>query len=73
RATVDEGEPHLAAALFAGDPDELQMLARRLARRPGPIVPLYVAPYPVDFLKREISLSENSAAAGGNASLMAIG
>ena len=73
RATVDESEPHLAAVLFAGGADDLMDLSRRLARRAGPIVPIHVAPYPVDFLKNEISLSENTAAAGGNASLMAIG
>jgi len=59
--------------LFAGGADDLMDLSRRLARRAGPIVPIHVAPYPVDFLKNEISLSENTAAAGGNASLMAIG
>ena len=35
--------------------------------------PVYVAPYPVDFLRSEVSLSVNTAAAGGNASLMTIG
>jgi RHH-type proline utilization regulon transcriptional repressor/proline dehydrogenase/delta 1-pyrroline-5-carboxylate dehydrogenase len=44
-----------------------------MARREGPIVPVYVAPYPVEFLRSEVSLSVNTAAAGGNASLMAIG
>ncbi len=73
RATVDEGEAHLAAVLFAGSAKKLTALNRRLAEREGPIVPVYVAPYPVEFLKNEISLSENTAAAGGNASLMAIG
>ena len=36
-------------------------------------VPLYVAPYPAEFLLDEVSLSVNTAAAGGNASLMTIG
>ena len=34
---------------------------------------VYVAPYPVEFLGAEVSLSVNTAAAGGNASLMTIG
>ncbi len=37
------------------------------------VVPIFVAPYPVDFLPREVSLSVNTTAAGGNASLMTIG
>ncbi len=71
--TVDEQEPHLAAALFDGPPAELLALGQRLAARDGPIVPIYVPPYPLDFLFDEVSLSVNTAAAGGNASLMTIG
>ena len=73
RATQDEGENHIAAALFAGPADELLALGRRLAEREGPIVPVYVAPYPFEFLCDEVALSVNTAAAGGNASLMTIG
>jgi RHH-type proline utilization regulon transcriptional repressor/proline dehydrogenase/delta 1-pyrroline-5-carboxylate dehydrogenase len=36
-------------------------------------VAVHLEPYPRDFLFDEISLSVNTAAAGGNASLMAIG
>ncbi len=36
-------------------------------------MPVYVEPYPREFLFDEVSLSINTAAAGGNASLMAIG
>ena len=43
------------------------------AERDGPIVPVHVAPYPLEFLVDEVSLSVNTAAAGGNASLMTIG
>jgi RHH-type proline utilization regulon transcriptional repressor/proline dehydrogenase/delta 1-pyrroline-5-carboxylate dehydrogenase len=32
-----------------------------------------MAPYPLEFLVDEVSLSVNTAAAGGNASLMTIG
>jgi RHH-type proline utilization regulon transcriptional repressor/proline dehydrogenase/delta 1-pyrroline-5-carboxylate dehydrogenase len=73
RATIDIDEPHLSAALFAGSPDDLIALNRRLAERDGPIVPVHVAPYPLEFLFDEVSLSVNTAAAGGNASLMTIG
>ena len=68
----DEGEAHLVAVLFAGPPDDLLALQQRLAGREGPVVPIFVAPYPVDFLPREVSLSVKTAAAGGNASLMTI-
>ncbi len=72
RLAQDESE-EIAAVLFAGDADALIALARRLADRPGRIVPIYTAPYPRAFLFDEVSLSINTAAAGGNASLMAIG
>jgi RHH-type proline utilization regulon transcriptional repressor/proline dehydrogenase/delta 1-pyrroline-5-carboxylate dehydrogenase len=73
RITDDPAAPHIVAALFAGSQDDLRALNQRLAAREGPIVPVYVAPYPVEFLGAEISLSVNTAAAGGNASLMTIG
>ncbi len=63
----------IAVALFAGSADELLVLARRLAERPGRIVPVFVAPYPREFLFDEVALSINTAAAGGNATLMTIG
>ncbi|SEO55679.1 L-proline dehydrogenase /delta-1-pyrroline-5-carboxylate dehydrogenase [Rhodospirillales bacterium URHD0017] len=73
RATEDPADVGIAAALFAGGGDELVALNQRLAARDGPIVPVYVEPYPVEFLGAEVSLSVNTAAAGGNASLMTIG
>jgi RHH-type proline utilization regulon transcriptional repressor/proline dehydrogenase/delta 1-pyrroline-5-carboxylate dehydrogenase len=73
RITDDPAAPHLVAALFAGSQEELRALNQRLAAREGPIVPVHVAPYPVEFLGAEVSLSVNTAAAGGNASLMTIG
>jgi RHH-type proline utilization regulon transcriptional repressor/proline dehydrogenase/delta 1-pyrroline-5-carboxylate dehydrogenase len=73
RATMEIDDPHIAAALFAGEEAELRALLLRLAGREGPIVPVYCAPYPLDFLFDEIALSINTAAAGGNANLMAIG
>ncbi|MGJ5129776.1 trifunctional transcriptional regulator/proline dehydrogenase/L-glutamate gamma-semialdehyde dehydrogenase [Bradyrhizobium oligotrophicum] len=68
----------LQAVLSDGNVDELIALGRDLATRPGPIVPL-VTPrasdgcYDLDRLVTEVSLSTNTAAAGGNASLMSIG
>jgi RHH-type proline utilization regulon transcriptional repressor/proline dehydrogenase/delta 1-pyrroline-5-carboxylate dehydrogenase len=73
RVTDDPAAAHLVAALFAGGPEDLRALNQRLAAREGAIVPVYVAPYPVEFLGAEVSLSVNTAAAGGNASLMTIG
>jgi RHH-type proline utilization regulon transcriptional repressor/proline dehydrogenase/delta 1-pyrroline-5-carboxylate dehydrogenase len=73
RAVMDLDDPHISAALFAGSRDELMALSRQLAERDGPIVPVHVAPYPLEFLFDEVSVSVNTAAAGGNASLMTIG
>jgi RHH-type transcriptional regulator, proline utilization regulon repressor / proline dehydrogenase / delta 1-pyrroline-5-carboxylate dehydrogenase len=73
QATTDPADKHIAAVLFAGGEGELRALAERMAARDGPIVPVYVEPYPLEFLSNEVSLSVNTAAAGGNASLMAIG
>jgi RHH-type proline utilization regulon transcriptional repressor/proline dehydrogenase/delta 1-pyrroline-5-carboxylate dehydrogenase len=51
----------------------LVALSRRLAARDGPIVPLHLAPYRFEALLDEVSVSVNTAAAGGNASLMTMG
>ncbi len=70
------------AVLFEGDADALAVLCREVAARDGAIVPVFGAStggadygsegYPVDWLLRERSVSTNTAAAGGNASLMAL-
>lgn len=73
RFTTDVADEDIAAALFAGSEEELRSLNRRMAARGGRIVPVYLEPYPAEFLSDEISLSVNTAAAGGNASLMTIG
>ena len=73
RVAADEADRDLAAVLFEGSKDELLALMRRLAGRDGPIVPVHLAPYPRELLFDEVSLSVNTAAAGGNASLMTIG
>jgi RHH-type proline utilization regulon transcriptional repressor/proline dehydrogenase/delta 1-pyrroline-5-carboxylate dehydrogenase len=73
RATMDEADGNIRAVLFDGSAADLLALGKRLALRDGPIVPVFVEPYPLDFLSDEVSLSVNTAAAGGNASLMTIG
>jgi RHH-type proline utilization regulon transcriptional repressor/proline dehydrogenase/delta 1-pyrroline-5-carboxylate dehydrogenase len=70
------------AVLFEGDGDALRELARRVAARPGPIVSVQGltsdalaqgGSYVLERLLAERSISINTAAAGGNASLMTIG
>ena len=65
------------AILFAGAGDQLIRLAQQTAEQAGHIVPIHVADgsgaYPLDMLVAERSISTNTAAAGGNASLMSIG
>jgi RHH-type proline utilization regulon transcriptional repressor/proline dehydrogenase/delta 1-pyrroline-5-carboxylate dehydrogenase len=73
----------IAAVLAEEGGDALVDLNRRLASRPGPIVGLQAvatadlvsgaADYDLDRLLEERSISINTAAAGGNASLMTIG
>jgi RHH-type transcriptional regulator, proline utilization regulon repressor / proline dehydrogenase / delta 1-pyrroline-5-carboxylate dehydrogenase len=73
-------DPGLGGVLHEGDRDSLTALARRLAAREGGIVPLWSIPSaaapgadyePADLLE-ERAVSVNTAAAGGNASLMAL-
>jgi RHH-type proline utilization regulon transcriptional repressor/proline dehydrogenase/delta 1-pyrroline-5-carboxylate dehydrogenase len=67
----------IAAVLFEGDSDTLHQLNRRIAELPGAIVPVFTpsneGDYPIEFLLEEKSISTNTAAAGGNASLMTLG
>jgi RHH-type proline utilization regulon transcriptional repressor/proline dehydrogenase/delta 1-pyrroline-5-carboxylate dehydrogenase len=74
--------PALAGALFEGGIEALVLAMRKLAARPGPIVRLQALSltrltdgedYNLADLVEERSISTNIAAAGGNASLMAIG
>jgi RHH-type proline utilization regulon transcriptional repressor/proline dehydrogenase/delta 1-pyrroline-5-carboxylate dehydrogenase len=79
----DEQSAVYDAVLFEGDSDELHALIRRVAGRAGPIVNVQgVAAgalesgqddYALERLLSERSVSVNTAAAGGNASLMTIG
>jgi len=69
---------HFDAVLQHGDTDERRALCRRLAERAGPIVGLVALEtgchdIPLERLLVERVLSINTAAAGGNASLMTIG
>jgi len=67
--------------LIQTDPEQVRDWSRRLAERPGSVVSLLACTpgeraagaYPLEFLLVERSVSVNTAAAGGNASLMAIG
>lgn len=66
------------AVLHQGDSASLQAVCKGLAQRPGPIVGLTTLPngstdVPLERLLMERALSVNTAAAGGNASLMTIG
>ncbi len=63
----------LRAVLFEGTEQDADTARRRLAAREGAIVPLIVvdqAHYPLERLLVEKAVSINTAAAGGNASLM---
>jgi RHH-type proline utilization regulon transcriptional repressor/proline dehydrogenase/delta 1-pyrroline-5-carboxylate dehydrogenase len=65
------------AILFAGAGDQLIRLAQQTAELAGPIAPIHIADgggrYPLEMLVAERSVSANTSAAGGNASLMSIG
>jgi RHH-type proline utilization regulon transcriptional repressor/proline dehydrogenase/delta 1-pyrroline-5-carboxylate dehydrogenase len=81
-ADADIDQANYDAVLFEGDGDALRELNLRLALRDGPILSAQGftsdalasgAAYALDRLLTERSLSVNTAAAGGNASLMTIG
>ncbi len=70
--TIDD-VADLRGALFEGEPVALMALNDRLASREGPILQVQAGPdYDLDRLLEECSISTNTAAAGGNASLMSI-
>ncbi len=67
--------PRLRGVLFAGEAERLRAVSARLAERPGPILTVQArgaAGYHLEWLVEERSISTNTAAAGGNASLMAM-
>lgn len=63
-------------AWFDGDAAQLVTLQQALAQQPGPVVPVITgtpdAQQPLAGLLIERSVSINTAAAGGNATLMAL-
>lgn len=76
--------PHdMEAVLFEGDGDALVRYMEQVADGEGPVIPVFGVTsdallsgrddYPLDWLVAERSISINTAAAGGNASLMSIG
>lgn len=83
RALAREVTPDDApdAALYDGDPAGLRALLGEVARYEHAVVPVYALPcdgiqtadYPLELLLHETAVSVNTAAAGGNASLMTIG
>ncbi|MGD9479591.1 trifunctional transcriptional regulator/proline dehydrogenase/L-glutamate gamma-semialdehyde dehydrogenase [Shinella sp. G-2] len=72
-----------AGALVEGEAEDVQRVNRKIAGLPGPLVLVQAATtaeltadpdaYCLNWLLEEVSTSINTAAAGGNASLMAIG
>ena len=81
RVTEDPRRERFEAALFAGDRAGLSALCRDMAAREGAIVLVHAERadaesgrrYPLEWLVREKTVSINTTAAGGNASLMAMG
>jgi RHH-type proline utilization regulon transcriptional repressor/proline dehydrogenase/delta 1-pyrroline-5-carboxylate dehydrogenase len=81
RIVLRDDDVDVDAALVTGDRDEIARIAQAFAQRPGPIVGLQsrlhdASPpdaFVVERLLVERSLSINTAAAGGNASLMSVG
>jgi RHH-type proline utilization regulon transcriptional repressor/proline dehydrogenase/delta 1-pyrroline-5-carboxylate dehydrogenase len=81
-AVEDRAKVDIDAVLFEGDAEALRALNQELASRPGRIVAAHRATnghgdpanatYAPEWLMNERSISTNTAAAGGNASLMAI-
>jgi RHH-type proline utilization regulon transcriptional repressor/proline dehydrogenase/delta 1-pyrroline-5-carboxylate dehydrogenase len=76
------GQADYQAVLFEGDGDALRELNQTVAARSGPIVSVQGLSkdelasghaYSLERLLREVSVSVNTAAAGGNASLMMVG
>ncbi len=68
-------EENLAGAMVDGSSEQLIKVASVLAAREGPVVPVQStarSEINLDMLVYEVALSINTAAAGGNASLMAL-
>ncbi|KKB13125.1 transcriptional regulator [Devosia geojensis] len=78
RGRIDTGRAgagKVAAVLVEGDREAVLATSREVAEWPGPIVTVQGSAegrYNLDLLVEEVSISTNTAAAGGNASLMAL-
>jgi RHH-type proline utilization regulon transcriptional repressor/proline dehydrogenase/delta 1-pyrroline-5-carboxylate dehydrogenase len=80
--TTDRAAAEFDAVLLEGDAAAVRRISAELAARPGPIVPVHALgrdalamateSYPLEWLLTEQSVSTNTTAAGGNASLMSI-
>ncbi|MCW1401877.1 trifunctional transcriptional regulator/proline dehydrogenase/L-glutamate gamma-semialdehyde dehydrogenase [Novosphingobium sp. MW5] len=74
----EHAQPY-AAALVEGGAARVAAMVETAAAMPGPIFSVHAAregqalAYPMEWLVEEVSISINTAAAGGNASLMMIG
>ncbi|EJL58563.1 delta-1-pyrroline-5-carboxylate dehydrogenase [Rhizobium sp. CF122] len=86
RISWQEASAHpnpMAGALIEGDAERVSAMLAKLAAMPGPLLLTQSAPteqlerdpdaYCLNWLLEEVSTSINTAAAGGNASLMSIG
>ncbi|WEZ84712.1 trifunctional transcriptional regulator/proline dehydrogenase/L-glutamate gamma-semialdehyde dehydrogenase [Rhizobium sp. 32-5/1] len=81
--TVWKADAPFAGALIEGGADRIRTVNRQIADLPGPLVLVQAASteelarnpdaYCLQWLLEEVSTSVNTAAAGGNASLMSIG
>ncbi len=82
KKATDDTEP-MAGALVEGDADRVSAMLAKIAAMPGPLLLTQSASteklehdpdaYCLNWLLEEVSTSINTAAAGGNASLMSIG
>jgi RHH-type proline utilization regulon transcriptional repressor/proline dehydrogenase/delta 1-pyrroline-5-carboxylate dehydrogenase len=76
-AMFEAGDEPLAGVLVEGDAQHVAEAVRAVAALPGAIVPVHAAgedgQWDCDRLLEEVSISINTTAAGGNASLMMIG
>ncbi len=71
----DRAAARFDVVLFDGSDAALRSINEEMAARDGSIVPVYTScdGYRLEWLVRERSISTNTAAAGGNATLMSIG
>jgi RHH-type proline utilization regulon transcriptional repressor/proline dehydrogenase/delta 1-pyrroline-5-carboxylate dehydrogenase len=80
--TTDRTAAKFDAVLLEGDAAAVRRISAELAVRPGPIIAVHALSrdalaagrqtYPLEWLLTEQSVSANTTAAGGNASLMSI-